>query len=239
MHLAPHWEMTAAAVALLAVAAKAARAVTWSGAVAGLVVGGAVAAGFGPAGLAVLGAFFVAGSLATKFGYARKAARGAAEKRGGARGWENVVGKGGVAAAVALTQILGEPLAGGDAAQAFVGALAAALADTLGTEIGTLAAGQPRSVPLFRPVPAGTPGAVSVAGTAATAAGSAAIALVGLAAGLTGSPAVVACVAAAGFVAAMGESLAVGLGLRAPGFVRNLLTTSAGAWLALLVQESR
>jgi uncharacterized protein (TIGR00297 family) len=236
VQLAPHWETAAAAVAVLAVAAKAARAVTWSGAAAGLAVGLATAAGFGAAGLAVLGAFFVVGSVATKAGYATKAARGAAEKRGGARGWENVVGKGGVAALIALLAVAdASPFdaLGGDTPRAFAGALSAALADTLGTEIGTLARGAPRGLPLFRPVPTGTPGAVSLPGTLAGAAGAALVALVASGTGLNSDrwDSVVA-VAGAGVLASLGESLAVGLGLRAPGFVRNVLTTALGALAA-------
>jgi uncharacterized membrane protein len=43
----------------------------------------------------------------------------------------------------------------------------------------------------------------------------------------------------AGLVATLIESLAVGLGLRAPGFVRNLLTTSVGAAIAFEFPANR
>lgn len=238
VHLAADWQVCAGAVVLLAAAARAAKAVSWSGAVAGVLVGVAVSAGFGGPGLAVLGTFFVVGSVATKVGYAKKAARGAAEARGGARDWRNVIGKGGVAAGIAVAAVLPAWPFQNQPAVAFVAALAAALADTLGTEIGTLAPGTPRSVPLFVPVPTGTPGAVSVVGTLAAAVGSALVTVAAAAAmaefGGLDDLAVATLVAGCGFVACLGESLAVGLGLRAPGFVRNLLTTALGALFAAL-----
>lgn len=236
MQVAPDFVPAVCAAAVLAAAAKALRTVTWSGAAAGLVTGAAVAAGFGVAGLVVLGTFFVVASAATKVGYAAKSARGAAEKRGGARGWENVAGKGGVAALVCALHATGTAIPGG-AAAAFAGAVAAAIADTLGTEIGTLARGAPRSLPLFRSVPAGTPGAVSVAGTLAGAAGAALVAAAALAM-LSLSPSRAVAVGASGIVASAAESLAVGLGLRAPGFVRNILTTAVGAALPAVLPGS-
>lgn len=232
---APH--ASAAAVAL-AVLARAAGAITWDGAAAGLAIGLAVAAAFGLPGLVVLGTFFVGGSVATRIGWATKAARGAAEAKGGARDARRVLGKGGVAAAIAVAALLGPRLGA-----AFSGALAAALADTLGTEIGALSKGAPRTVPGFREVPHGTPGAVSLAGVAAGAVGAA---LVGVAAALPGGslgvppaiPAdarVAAAVAAGGLLGAVGESALVGCvpSIRSvPGWVRNLVPTAAGAGLA-------
>lgn len=239
VNLAPNWEVAAAGAAVLAIVALAARAVSWSGAVAGLGVGIAVAAGFGWPGMIVLGTFFVVGSVATRVGYAKKAARGTAEKRGGARDWRNVVGKGGVAAGVAIWQVF-ETAGGHDRhlvwhvqshAGPFVGALAAALADTLGTEIGSLSRGDPFTFPGLRRTAPGTAGAVSWLGVVAGAAGSALVAIVALMADLIGhdSYAVTGMIAVAGLVASLSESLAVGMGLRAPGFVRNLLTTGVGA----------
>jgi len=229
---APH---ASAAVAALALAARAAGAITWDGAAAGLVIGLAVAAAFGAPGLLVLGTFFIGGSLATRLGYARKALRGAAEARGGARDARRVVGKGGVAAAIAVAALVG-PRFG----IAFAGAVAAALADTLGTELGALARGTPRLLPSLRKVPHGTPGAVSFAGTAAGAAGAALVAGAALLGGEgLGAPGVVpqeldaaAAVAAGGLLGALLESVLVGAApaLRlVPGWIRNLVPTAAGA----------
>jgi uncharacterized protein (TIGR00297 family) len=52
-----------------------------------------------------------------------------------------------------------------------VGALAGAAADTWATEIGTAVGGVPRTILGWRPVPAGTSGAVTVAGSVAMVAG--------------------------------------------------------------------
>jgi uncharacterized protein (TIGR00297 family) len=238
MELAPHAEIAAAAAVLLAVAARALGAVTTSGAVAGVAIGCGVAAGFGGAGFLTLGVFFVAGSLLTKAGWATKTARGAAEATEGARDHRRVVGKGAVAAGLGVAAALGAPHP-----WAFLGAIAAALADTAGTEIGTLSARPPRTLPAFRAVPHGTPGAVSLAGLAASGAAALLIAGTGLAffawmgdelAMPRGAAAAAGVVSAAGFLASLAESLVVGFApgvRRVPGWVRNLFTTLAGAAL--------
>ncbi|MCI0658187.1 MAG: DUF92 domain-containing protein, partial [Acidobacteria bacterium] len=61
---------------------------------------------------------------------------------------------------------------------AFVASLATAACDTLGSEVGPLGSGQPFLVTRLRRVPAGTPGAVSLLGTAAGAMGALLVALV-------------------------------------------------------------
>ena len=240
MTLADSAGLALAVAAVLAVAARFAGALTTGGAVAGALVGACVSIGFGLPGLAVLGTFFVVGTLATRIGWEKKKARGTAEASEGRRDWKRVVGKGGVAAAIAATAAFNvwevtEHL-GNDLRIAFAGALAAALADTLATELGTLSNGSPRTIPSFRPAPAGTPGAVSALGLFGAALGGALVAYV---AGRTLFPREAVewptyrGLAIAGLVATIIESAAVGMGLRAPGFVRNLLTTAAGAFLAV------
>jgi uncharacterized protein (TIGR00297 family) len=244
VHLASTFDAALMATTVAAVLARLAGVLTTGGAVAGAVVGWCVSLGFGLPGLAVLGTFFVVGSLATRVGWATKKARGTAEAGEGRRDWKRVMGKGGVAAVVALLVAFGFPrtfwwYADG----AFAGAVAAALADTLGTEIGTLSHGTARRLPTFAIAPAGTPGAVSVAGTAAAYAGSCVVALVAVAVrippmppGFVSETAFAACgISAAGIVASLLESTAVGVGLRAPGFVRNVFTTAAGAVLGGLL----
>ena len=221
---------------VVAVLARIAGALTTDGAIAGFVVGMCVSAGFGLPGLAVLGTFFVVGSIATRVGWERKKARGTAEAGEGRRDWKRVLGKGGVAAAIGLLVAL-ECCPDDLGRVALVGAIAAALADTLGTEIGTLSAADPRLLPTLRPAPKGTPGAVSALGTFAGGIGAA---LVGAVwqwtffgrLSFTG----IALAVASGVAASLIESLAVsGLGLRAPGFVRNLLTTAVGGLLPVLL----
>jgi len=63
---------------------------------------------------------------------------------------------------------------------AYLAAIAEAAGDTWATEIGTRIGGTPRLVTNFKPVPKGTSGAVSIAGSLATVIGAALIALTGV-----------------------------------------------------------
>src|SRR5262245_2334012 len=105
MTLADSAGLALAVTAVLAVAARLAGALTTGGAVAGAAVGACVSVGFGLPGLAVLGTFFVVGTLATRIGWATKKARGTAEAGEGRRDARRVLGKGGVAAASALWSV--------------------------------------------------------------------------------------------------------------------------------------
>lgn len=224
------WTGLAVAVAVnaaVAAAMAALRVVSRSGAVAGGVVGFVILAAGGWPAYAVLWAFFLLGTLATRLGYRRKLASGAAQGEGGRRGAPHVVANCGVPAAMLL---LGVPPI------AFVGAFSAALADTLGTEVGSLYGRRAFSPVTLRRLPAGTPGAVSWPGTAASLAGSAAIAAAGLGVGLI--PGRIAWAAVAGgFLGALAESLLSRLGARL-GFrvdheFANALNTFAGGMFAL------
>src|ERR1700675_2349975 len=62
-----------------------------SGALAGFPLGVAVYVGSGYKGFLILLCFFVLGSATTRLGYAKKAARGIAEKQRGARSWREAV----------------------------------------------------------------------------------------------------------------------------------------------------
>lgn len=220
-----------AANLVLAALALAVRALTPGGAAAGVAVGAAVLLLLGWPGYAVLAAFVVVGSGATRWRRVDKAARGIAQEAGGRRAARHVAANSGVAlAAAALVLFEGTAAL---AAAAFTGAFAAAAADTVGSEVGK-AAGRPRRLPGLRPVAAGTPGAVSAAGTLAGVAAAGLIAGVGAAAGLI-SWAFAPAVAAAGALASLLESLLGGrhrprLGHEA----LNLANTLAGALLATL-----
>lgn len=274
MTLADSATIALTATAVLAVAARLAGALTTGGAIAGAVVGLCVTGGFGLPGLVVLGTFFVVGTVATRIGWAKKKARGTAEAGEGRRDWKRVLGKGGVAAAVALAYIAAALLVHMYGVFipgiwhfpfVFCATVAAALADTMGTEIGTLSNSEPRTLPLLERVPAGTPGAVSIAGLGGAAAGAALVAAVAALVSMwtvTDSPQELTmdpvsspdglspfgypltalgavAIATIGVAASLVESLAVGLGLRASGFVRNLLTTGSAAVFGCLLWPFR
>ncbi len=201
--------------------------VSRSGAVAGGIAGFLIL-GFGGWGAyGLLWAFFLAGTLATKLGYRRKAALGVAQADTGRRGAAHVVANCLVPAALLLL---------GVRAVGFVGAFAAALADTLGTEVGTLFGRRPVSPLSLRPVPPGTPGAVSLAGTAAGLGGAAAIGLAGAGLGLIPSGFVLAA-AAAGVLGALAESVVAAAGkrylFRLDHEFANAFNTFVGAMVAL------
>ena len=187
-----------------AVATSAAGLVSRSGAVAGAIAGFFVLAYGGWPAYGLLWVFFAAATAATKWGYGVKRAAGVAQADRGRRGAAHV-------AANCLVPIaflvLGAPSA------AFAGALAAALADTLATEVGTLFGKNPRSPLGFERVPAGTAGAVSSAGTVAALGGAAVVALFAWVFGWMPRGLLLA-VLAGGFLGAFAESLLADLGRR-------------------------
>lgn len=191
------------AAAAIALAARRTGSLSASGAIAATVVGtAAVAAGWGWGALLML--YFVLSSALSHAGGAEKRRRicGVVAK-GGPRDAAQVLANGGVFALCALWL----PLAGtreSALAAASAGALAAAAADTWATEVGVLLGGAPRALLGLRPVPPGTSGAVSLAGTAAMAAGALCVALAAHALGLTHA---VAPVAAGGCAGALADTL--------------------------------
>jgi len=154
----------------IAIAARAARALTSGGAVAATAVGAAsIAAGWSWG--ALLLAFFLSSSALSRIGIDIKQRRAAAIlEKGGQRDATQVLANGGVFAAAALGSAIlpwdGWMAIGG-------GALAAATADTWATEIGTLARQDARLITTWQVVPVGTSGAVTAVGTLATLLGSA------------------------------------------------------------------
>ncbi|MFL5575901.1 MAG: DUF92 domain-containing protein [Gemmatimonadaceae bacterium] len=157
------------AAAAIAAAARRARSLAPSGALAAVAVGTAsVAAGWDWGALLV--AFFVASSALSRYGAALKEARTAdVVAKGGERDAAQVLANGGLFALAALLSLLfPSPLW----TAAGAGTLAAATADTWATEIGTLAGRPPRSILDGRLVPPGTSGGVTPPGILASVAGS-------------------------------------------------------------------
>ncbi len=190
----------AVAAAAIALAAWHAGSLSRSGAGAAVVVGtAATIAGWNWGALLIL--YFLAGTIVSRMGQSAKSHRmGGVVAKGGARDAAQVMANGGVFAACALCVPAGFTLAGVAAA----GALAASLADTFATEIGTLLGGIPRSVRTMRRVPVGTSGGVSGAGSLAMVV---AAALVAGAAVAVGASALFICVALAGVGGALIDTL--------------------------------
>jgi uncharacterized protein (TIGR00297 family) len=160
----------------IALAAWRVRALTRSGAIAAFAVGTLTYASGTLGFTLVLLAFFVPSVLLSRIGRARKRELVDIGKHG-ARDAMQVLANGGIATVCAVVWVFTQ-----DArwAFAFAGAFAAASADTWGTEIGTLARGQPRSILTLRPVPAGLSGGISLPGTLAEFAGAAWMGVAGL-----------------------------------------------------------
>jgi len=203
-----------------------------SGAVAGAMAGFLIAAFGGWAAYAVLWGFFLLGTAATKWGYARKGALGVAQAGRGRRGVANVIAN--CAVPVVLLVLGAWPIA-------FVAAFAAALADTLGTEVGGLYGRHAFSPLDGNALPVGTRGAISWPGTLAGLLGAAALGVVAVLAGLV-PWSLLGVVVAAGLAGSLMESALNDLGRRR-GFqldhdFANALNTFVGAMIALEVALS-
>ncbi len=163
------------------------------------IVGTAIFAAGGWSFAAVLFTFFLPAVALSRFGSKRKAAITDTDKRK-ARNARQVLANGGVAAACAVAYAFTRsPVL----AAAFAGALAAAAADTWGTELGTLARSTPRSIANFRAVARGLSGGVTIAGTVAEIGAALVVGLVAWAVGI--APLWI--VAAAGFAGATADSV--------------------------------
>jgi uncharacterized protein (TIGR00297 family) len=117
---------------------------------------------------AMLVAFFGIGGLSTKYAFDRKLDRGIAEENEGARGTGNVLANSLVALLAVLAAAASRDLAVSRTLFlfAFAGSIAAALADTLSSEVGGLF-DRPRLITTFRAVDPGTDGAVTWQGEVA------------------------------------------------------------------------
>ena len=151
---------------------------TRSGAVAACAIGTVVFGLGGWLSAAALLTFFGTSTLLSRWRRSVKAQLG--YEKGGRRDAGQVLANGGGAALCVLLPLLFPHFGGIHAHLLFLAALAAANADTWATEIGSALGGRPYDLRTGRPAPAGTSGAVSLAGTGAALAGAA---LLGLFAG--------------------------------------------------------
>ena len=220
------------ALALLALGMKM---VNRSGAATGFVLGVAVYMGWGYKSFLVMFAFFILGSLGTRLGYAKKAARGVAEKRGGARSWREALANSLAGAFFAILVITTHH------EKAFLVALVAAFAeaagDTISSEIGQWISPRAYLITTFKPVLAGENGGISLGGTLAGIMASALVVALGFGLGLIGKGGAGMAVAAAILGNLMDSVLGATIerrGLVTNGIVNFAGTSCAGA-LALAV----
>jgi uncharacterized protein (TIGR00297 family) len=177
----------ALAVAVNLVFALFALAMKWvdrSGAAMGFLLGVAIYLGYGYKSFLILLAFILLGSVATRIGYAKKAARGIAEQRGGARSWREALANCLAPAFFAILSITAFPQAA--FLLAMVAALAEAAGDTISSELGQVLTDRVYLITTFRRVPTGVEGGVSLAGTVSGFITSALIVGLGLGFGLCG-----------------------------------------------------
>jgi len=219
----------AAAVNLaLAVAALALKMVNRSGAVCGFLLGVAVYLGWGYKSFLLMFAFFLIGSVATRVGYARKAARGVAEKRGGARSWREALANSLAGAFFALLVITTHHE--GAFLMALIAAFAEATGDTVSSEIGQWISERAYLITTFKPVVAGENGGVSLGGSIAGGLASALVVALGFGMGLCGR---------AGIIIALSAALAgnlldsvLGATLERRGLITNGIVNFAGTSVA-------
>lgn len=229
----PSWGLAVATNVLVATAGYVARAVSMAGAICGAIIGIAIFVSLGWQGWTLLFVTFIAASIASRTGLARKQRLGIAEERGGRRGPGNAIANTGVAALAAV--LAGLDVHPDAARLAFAAALVTGGSDTIASEIGKAIGRHTVSITTLRPVPPGTSGAMSLEGTIAGVLG--AIGLGALAAALG----IVAWTALTPIVigATAGSLLESWLGatLEGPGIlnndVLNFINTAAGAFIAL------
>jgi len=199
-----------------------------SGAAAGFLLGVAVYLGYGWKSFLMLFAFFVLGSVATRVGYASKAKRGVAEKRGGARSWREASANSLAGAFFAILAITTHHEAA--FLVALVAAFSEAAGDTVSSEIGQWLSQRAYLITTFKAVPAGENGGVSVGGTLAGFMASGIVVAVGFALGLCG-PGGAAVALGAAFAGNLLDSV-LGATIERRGLVTNGIVNFAGTSFA-------
>jgi uncharacterized protein (TIGR00297 family) len=206
------------------------------GALSGVLIGTTITTAMGLPYLAFMVAFFLLGSAATRLGYARKAARGIAQERGGVRGWRHAWANGGIPAFLALMAGLAPEGLRDLLVLAYAAAVATAAADTCSSEVGKAYGRHTVLITTLRPVPPGTEGAVSLEGTLGGLGGAMIVAAAGVALGLYGWASAL-LVGVAGTLGNLAESLIGSAGARRGWMGNDLLNavnTAIGAGLAVL-----
>jgi uncharacterized protein (TIGR00297 family) len=210
-----------------------AKTVSRSGAIAGALIGIVLYGGGGGGAWILLLATFLAASITSRLGLKRKVLLGIAEERGGRRGAGNALANCGVAMMAAMAAVT-TPYSSA-ALLALVAALTAGGSDTVASEIGKAWGGSTFLVTTFSRVKPGTPGAMSIEGTAAGLLAAFALAAIGVALRLIPASAIPVVVAGA-IAGALVES-ALGATLEGPGILNNdmlnFINTAVAAAVAL------
>jgi uncharacterized protein (TIGR00297 family) len=187
--------------------------------------------------------YFLVGSAVTRIGMAQKEAEGIAEKRGGARGPENVWGSA-FTATICAIGVAAIKLGWLDAwwesllLLGYVASFATKLSDTTASEVGKAYGKSTFLITTLKPVPRGTEGAVSLEGTLAGIFGGIIISLVAYSLGMITFTGVLICTIAA-FVATNVESV-IGATLQSEidwlsNELVNVINTIIGAIVAISI----
>ena len=179
----------------------------------------------------VMLAFFILGSISTRYKYEYKKKIGIEQGQGGARGYRNVFANGIVAAAAAvLYGVFVRP----EFIVLYIGCVATAAADTMASEIG-VTGGTPYMITTLKKVPIGTNGGVTMTGEMVALAGGFLVCIVALFLAIITPWMVVICTIA-GFVGTNIDSV-IGATLENKGYVgnagTNLLATLGGGICAV------
>jgi uncharacterized protein (TIGR00297 family) len=226
--LLPHRLAAGLVLNVLAVqVALLARALDPWGAATTVVIGTAITAGLGLPGLALMATFFVLATATTRLGHRAKAARGIAQEKGGVRGFRHALANGAVPALLAVLAAMAPPGLRDLLGLAYAASVATAAADTCASELGKAYGRGTWSPTTLRPVPPGTEGALSLAGTLAGLAAPLAVGGVGAAMGLFGASAAL-LVGVAGFLGGLAESV---IGSHAGGWLDDHLLNAANTAL--------
>lgn len=159
------WPWAIGVNVVMALAAWMRGSLTLTGAAVGTVLGAVIYLARGPSSWALLFISFALAVLTSPIGKRRKQALGITEEHDGRRGAGNAIANCLVGAIGAwLMLVVPGALIG---PVMLVTGLVAGASDTVASEIGKAYGRTPRAFPSFKPVPPGTPGAVSKAGTVA------------------------------------------------------------------------
>ncbi len=171
----------AAAVTLgFALLARALRGVTRSGMFAGGAACFLLFAGAGPSAFATLAALFLLTWISTRFGYRHKQDLGVAERGDGRNAWQVLANLAVPALASAAFGATGNPVW----LLAIAAALAEAATDTVASEIGQTSRPTALLITTWKPVPAGTDGAITISGSIAGTVAGAVVATVAVMSGM-------------------------------------------------------